>query len=405
MILLLTLTLSGLGPPDPPPDKNAIRDVLPLVAHDWWETGSGNSSFRILSLKPGAEWSKGTAWLINPLGQLDDSLEALQGKYSFFSNKLDDDVLLLQLCFTRKYKASTDGRRLRWEIDTHYSESATGVSIEIPLDERRVPSPPTNFVVAEAFFVDAEGDHTRRFTAGSLFSSGKEIGTQSTGHLKIGETLRLTDDSIPYRIFQGPFLTQLRDSPPPGFKPRLTSQNPGPVAKGIVEGNRGEYEPAILRFTEAISQNPRDVRALRNRGLAYQRLGQFDRAIADYTAVIVLEPDNAFIHNSAAWLLATSPTAKCRDGKRAWELAKRAYELTEGKNWKVLDTLAATYAETGAFPLAVTYETKALEFRNSMTEAEVTECEERLQLYREKMPYRLSRPAKEVPSTTTAPAR
>ena len=48
-------------------------------------------------------------------------------------------------------------------------------------------------------------------------------------------------------------------------------------------------------------------------------------------------------------MLATSPDAKLRNGRRAIELATRACELTKYKAAYILSTLAAAYAETGDF--------------------------------------------------------
>ena len=54
-----------------------------------------------------------------------------------------------------------------------------------------------------------------------------------------------------------------------------------------------------------------------------------------------------------AWLLATYPDSKSRDGAEAVRLAERACDLTERRILALLDTLAAAYAETGDFPRAI----------------------------------------------------
>ena len=50
-----------------------------------------------------------------------------------------------------------------------------------------------------------------------------------------------------------------------------------------------------------------------------------------------------------AWILATSPDAKLRNGGEALALAVRAVEISGGNDARTLDTLAAAYAEKGQF--------------------------------------------------------
>ena len=64
-----------------------------------------------------------------------------------------------------------------------------------------------------------------------------------------------------------------------------------------------------------------------------------------------IEPDEGLLNN-LAWVLATSPDDKLRDGKRAIELATKAAEVSNYETPHVLSTLAAAYAETGDFEKA-----------------------------------------------------
>lgn len=57
--------------------------------------------------------------------------------------------------------------------------------------------------------------------------------------------------------------------------------------------------------------------------------------------------------NNAAWLLATAPNPRLRNGKMAMDLARRACELTDYKQTLCIGTLAAACAEAGRYDEAV----------------------------------------------------
>jgi protein O-mannosyl-transferase len=71
-------------------------------------------------------------------------------------------------------------------------------------------------------------------------------------------------------------------------------------------------------------------------------------------------PDSPRMLDELAWLLATYPDSKSRDGTEAVRLAERACDLTERRIPALLDTLAAAYAETGDFPRAISVAEEAL---------------------------------------------
>ncbi len=90
-----------------------------------------------------------------------------------------------------------------------------------------------------------------------------------------------------------------------------------------------------------------------------------------------------------AWLLATSPDERLRDGPRAVELARRVNELSGGQVPQILDTLAAALAETGRFeeaePLAEQAATRA-EQQGQVDLAE--QARARASLYRQRQAFR-----------------
>ncbi|KRA79730.1 tetratricopeptide repeat protein [Altererythrobacter sp. Root672] len=64
-------------------------------------------------------------------------------------------------------------------------------------------------------------------------------------------------------------------------------------ARGYAYHRLGEYQKALADYDQAIDLDPANSYAFYNRGLIYQRLGDRRRALADYSASLKLRPENA----------------------------------------------------------------------------------------------------------------
>jgi Tfp pilus assembly protein PilF len=100
---------------------------------------------------------------------------------------------------------------------------------------------------------------------------------------------------------------------------------------------------------------------LRGRADTYLGIGKHAEALADYEKAYQLNKEDSGLLNNFAWVLATSPVDKVRNGRRAIELAAEACRLTDYKQAHILSTLAAAYAEAGDFDKAKEFSQKAVD--------------------------------------------
>jgi Flp pilus assembly protein TadD len=143
---------------------------------------------------------------------------------------------------------------------------------------------------------------------------------------------------------------------------------------------------AAGHLAEAVRLAPDDAEARKKWGAGLARRGEVEGALAQYAEAVRLAPDDAEVHNERAMIWAAYPEAKYRDGRRAVEAATRASELTGWKDPRVLDTLAASYAEAGDVPKAVRWQSEAIGLLADPRGKE--DLRSRLKLYQAGQPYR-----------------
>jgi len=184
---------------------------------------------------------------------------------------------------------------------------------------------------------------------------------------------------------RGDYASSIRD-----FR-RLVAANPDdPVVisqLGMLYLAAKQPRESIRRFTRALELDPKLFVSLRGRSDAEISIGDHAAAIADLEKAHKIEPDDTGVLNNLAWLLATSPDAELRDGKRAIELAEKACEETQWKAAHIISTLAAGYAETGNFEKAREYSRKAVEVSGDVPEMKEQLAEE-LESYEQEKPWR-----------------
>ena len=73
--------------------------------------------------------------------------------------------------------------------------------------------------------------------------------------------------------------------------------------RGVAYGRKGEVDRAIADYTKAIALDPNVALAYTNRGSAYYRKGEYERAIADHSKAIAIDPNhaNAYYNRGVAY--------------------------------------------------------------------------------------------------------
>jgi tetratricopeptide (TPR) repeat protein len=166
------------------------------------------------------------------------------------------------------------------------------------------------------------------------------------------------------------------------YAPRL------PIAynnRGVCHVANKDYEDAIADHNKAIDLSDSAVSRI-NRGVAYLGNGDFKEAKEDFESAENMAPEFDEVLNASAWFLATCPDGSFRNGSEAVKKAKAACEAGDWKVWYHVETLAAASAEAGNYDDAVKYAKQAADLAE--TDAEKAKCQELLELFNAKKPYR-----------------
>ena len=160
-------------------------------------------------------------------------------------------------------------------------------------------------------------------------------------------------------------------------------------ALGDALDKKGLTDEAISHYREAIRLKLDYADAHNNLGNDLNRIGKTGEAISQLQEAIRLKPDLPEALNNLAWILATDPDVRFRNGAEAVRLASRACECTAWKQIQLVGTLAAAYAEAGQFDEAVVTAQKACNLAGSLGQTNLLERNQQLlRLYQHRQPCR-----------------
>jgi len=168
---------------------------------------------------------------------------------------------------------------------------------------------------------------------------------------------------------------------------------------GMYYSMASKIKEALIEFDLILEKNKGNTAALYWRADTRLNIGDHQGARKDYERVLEANPKHEATLNNLAWLLATSPEDALRDGKRALELALQASESSQYKKPHILSTLAAAYAETGAYDKAMEWSSKAVKLGREDIQGQL---EAELKSYEQKKPWREK---KELPESKEVPIK
>jgi len=157
---------------------------------------------------------------------------------------------------------------------------------------------------------------------------------------------------------------------------------------GDVLARIGRHDEAARQYRAALALQPAGVAAARGLAMALYEQGRYGDALDACRTGLAQAGDDPALLTAQAWILATCPDDRIRDGPTALRLARRAMEAGATDAY-AFDALAAASAEVGYFESAVKFAQQALErARQHADQSLAAAIEQRLALYQEHKPYR-----------------
>ncbi|MBA4019227.1 MAG: O-GlcNAc transferase [Pirellula sp.] len=158
---------------------------------------------------------------------------------------------------------------------------------------------------------------------------------------------------------------------------------------GNIQLHFGHVSDALAHFKIAQTIRPQHAEICDAYGMALLQSGHPRQAIAQFEAALEFSPEKPVGLGSLAWVLATYPDDKIRDGAKAVAYAERAEQLAGGTDPQAAYVLSAAYAEVGRFPEAIAAAKRGLELAVSQKNAELAESiRTALKLYEAGKPFR-----------------
>lgn len=157
----------------------------------------------------------------------------------------------------------------------------------------------------------------------------------------------------------------------------------------LVLGQQERWQEAIPQWELFLKAKPASGLGHHQLGVALLKVKRNSEALSHLERAVELRPQDSSGIEVLARLLATAPEASVRNGTRAVALAERLGNPPDAALPRHLDTLAAAYAESGAFDKAGETGTQALRRAEAAGDtALAAQIRRHLELYKQQQPLR-----------------
>ena len=151
----------------------------------------------------------------------------------------------------------------------------------------------------------------------------------------------------------------------------------------------GRFAEAEAHARRALELDRKYADAWGTRGIALNSLGRQAEAVQSFREALALKPGYPAVCVQLAWLHATSPDAKIRNGPEAVRLILGVFQSTGRRDAWLLGVLAAAYAESGRFEEAVAAARDAMALAQTGGNADlVAQIQPQLECYQRRLPWR-----------------
>ncbi len=166
---------------------------------------------------------------------------------------------------------------------------------------------------------------------------------------------------------------------------------------GIQLAALNRFDDALNEFSAAENLEPNYATPHFETAKVLFKIGRDADGLVEFRAALRIEPDNYQILATVAYYLAANENAAARDGKNALILALKANKLSGHTRPMAFDILGMALAENGDFTSAVTCAQTALDLANAAGMKNTGQLQTRLELYKNKQPWRESFRATNAP--------